>query len=494
MSMTLSSSSSMDSERMRRRHVPLALIGLLLLVPGTVWTQDRSATISGKVQDGSVAKLGFPRQIANAKITISDTKTKEAFLATTNNSGEYSVSKLPLSGTYKVSAEFQGFSPVVYRDVQVGPSGNIRLDFELRLGAVSPPEEVVVGSIGGVVRDQAGFALPGARITISDERSLRQVSHTNGLGEYNIHSLDSGTVRVRADRRGYRTFEYNAVPLGSPGRILRDFTLVLDTSQPADATALTFSRRLAETRDFSVLIQEFSAPAFDDYLAEQLRSPDGILRLKGENDEITIGPGFFGLGSSQIDPSVVRELNRSEIRSYFAQSANFAYLTALRLFTSLPVAIFYDEEQLAKQPTFPTFNAMFPEAAPLLRDDPVFSVWTNPPGESGVRISSAAQFRRTLSTLERAVPLMRAKVSNPPAERSEQYGSLVNLMETLMYNEGVRGKEIVCTSCVPAGTRFVQVSHGLFNFYLIDVNGQLRVAAVDFVFLGEGLLKALQQR
>jgi hypothetical protein len=407
-------------------RLPLAVIGVLLLA-ASARTQDRTGTIRGKVQDGSIDRLGRGgRQIANAKITISDAKLKEAFLATTDNRGEYTVSKLPMSGTYKVSAEVAGFSPVVYRDVQLGPSGTIRLDFELRLRAVSPPEEVVVGSIDGTVRDQTGSALPGTRITISDERFTRQESWTNGLGEYNIQSLDGGTVRVRAQRRGFLTFDYNAVPLGSPGRLLRDFTLVLDTtSQPADALAVTFLKRLAETRDFAVLIPELFAPGFDDYLAEQFKSSDGVLRLKGQPEDITIGPGFYGRGRIRIDPSLVPALNRAEIRNYFAQSANFTYFSVLRLLTSLPAEIFSDENQGA-MPAPPTFSTMFPEVLPLLRDDPVLSLWTNPAGESEVRINSVEQFRRTLSTLERVVPLMRAKVSNPPAERSVQYGSFVN--------------------------------------------------------------------
>jgi hypothetical protein len=53
-----------------------------------------------------------------------------------------------------------------------------------------------------------------------------------------------------------------------------------------------------------------------------------------------------------------------------------------------------------------------------------------------------------------------------------------------MYNEGVHPQEFVCSSCAPAGMRFVRVRHGIFSLYLADVNGQLRIAGVDPDFLG----------
>jgi hypothetical protein len=471
------------------------LVGVLLWTVGSARPQGRNGSITGTVLDRSLDKLGRgDQEIPNARITVSDTKTKQAFIATTNARGVYTVSQVPLSGTYKVSAEVPGFSPVVYRDVQLSPSGNVRLDFKLSFRSVSPPEEIVVGFIGGVIRDEAGLALPGTRITVLDERSTVQESWTNGFGEYNIHSLRSGTFRVRAERRGFITSVSNDVTLGSPGRLLRDFRLVLDTkSQPAEALAVTFAKRLAETRDFAALIPELFAAGFDDYLTEQLKSPDGILLLTGKPDDIRVGPSLYGLGHTRMDPNVVSALERGEIRRFFAQSANFSYFTILRTLTSVPAA-FFSEEPPTQEPAIPTFNGMFPEVVPLFRDDPVLSLWTKPAGDRDVRISTAAQFRQTLSTLERAVPLMRAKVSNPPAERSEQYGSLINGLEQHAYNEGVRTQETVCSSCVPAGTRFIRVWNGLFDLVLVDEKGQLRIAAFDMGGLGGDILETIQPK
>jgi len=344
-------------------------------------------------------------------------------------------------------------------------------------------------SIGGVIRDEAGLPLPGTRIIVSDERGERKVSWTNGLGEYSIPNLAGKTVSVRAEKRGFLTSTHNDVALGSPGRILRDFTLVLDTkSQPADALAVRFSRRLAETRDFAVLIPELFSPNFDDYLAAQFKSDDGMVHLTDGTDI------HAGLDRIRIDPNLVSRLEPREIRSYFAQSANFTHLAFLRILTSMPVSAFSDEAQRRGPLPIPSFNVLFPEVVPLLREDPVLSMWTNPASDDEVRITTPAQFRRTLATLERADALMRAKVSNPPAERSEQFGTFTNLIEIRQYNEaGLDAKETVCSSCVPAGTKFVRVIYELFALYLVDVKGQLRIGGVD-LFFAPAVWQSLQRK
>lgn len=72
----------------------------------------------------------------------------------------------------------------------------------LLAGAVLPAE---AQTIQGIVRDTAGAALEGATVLLSDGRdSVRAVTQSGPGGRYTLRSEPGDTVRVRAERLGYR--------------------------------------------------------------------------------------------------------------------------------------------------------------------------------------------------------------------------------------------------------------------------------------------------
>src|SRR5438105_15529624 len=75
----------------------------------------------------------------------------------------------------------------------------------LAAGVSSTLAQVVSGEMTGLVRDQAGAAVPGATITITSVETNRQrIVSSNGEAIYTAPSLAPGDSRVDAGSQGFR--------------------------------------------------------------------------------------------------------------------------------------------------------------------------------------------------------------------------------------------------------------------------------------------------
>lgn len=101
----------------------------LLLAAPTV-AQVTTATLYGLVRDPSGSML------PGATVTITQEETGAARTTTTNESGEFVASALPV-GTYEVKVELQGFKSLVHRGLELTSGQSARETFELELGAVT---------------------------------------------------------------------------------------------------------------------------------------------------------------------------------------------------------------------------------------------------------------------------------------------------------------------------------------------------------------------
>ncbi|HEX6545319.1 MAG TPA: carboxypeptidase-like regulatory domain-containing protein, partial [Bryobacteraceae bacterium] len=124
--------------------------------------QTPTATITGIVADESGAV------VPGARIVITDVNTGVRSEATSNETGNYVIANLR-PGTYKVTAEKQGFSTAARSDVTLEVSQVARLDFSLRVGATSeqveisaraPIIEASTASIGQTIENKAVTDLP----------------------------------------------------------------------------------------------------------------------------------------------------------------------------------------------------------------------------------------------------------------------------------------------------------------------------------------------
>src|SRR2546422_9550425 len=79
--------------------------------------------------------------VAGAKVTLTNTAKGTTEEATTNESGNYSVTHL-IPDTYKVHVEAPGFKGYDVASVQVSADASARLDAQLQVGAVTQTVEV----------------------------------------------------------------------------------------------------------------------------------------------------------------------------------------------------------------------------------------------------------------------------------------------------------------------------------------------------------------
>ena len=112
----------------------LALVAWLLL-PTTGYAQFDTATVLGTVRDASGAV------VPNAAITLKNSENGTIAMATSDAEGNYQFLNVRI-GTYKVSAELQGFATAVADNIQVTVNARQRVDLALRAGLVT--EMVVV--------------------------------------------------------------------------------------------------------------------------------------------------------------------------------------------------------------------------------------------------------------------------------------------------------------------------------------------------------------
>jgi hypothetical protein len=165
---------------MRRLQFCLVVFALLAL-SSLVFAQVQNGQFSGTVLDPSGAA------ISGAKITIVNQGTGLSTTATTNSSGNYTVSQLPV-GTYKLSAEAPGFKTLSNANVELNAGTTAHVDFKLSLGKASEVVEVT-GAAATVNTEDAKLA---------QTVSAAQVANLplNGRNVYDLIQMAPGAVNV----------------------------------------------------------------------------------------------------------------------------------------------------------------------------------------------------------------------------------------------------------------------------------------------------------
>lgn len=143
-----------------RSVVVLFLAMLWFVAAGRAQTPN--ASITGIVTDETGAV------VPGAHIVIADSNTGVQSEATSNDTGNYVIANLR-PGTYKITAEKQGFSTATRSGITLEVSQVARLDFSLRVGATSeqveisaraPIIEASTASIGQTIENKAVTDLP----------------------------------------------------------------------------------------------------------------------------------------------------------------------------------------------------------------------------------------------------------------------------------------------------------------------------------------------
>ena len=124
---------------MSRRRVTVCLIaflGLVALIPASIWAQAYSSSLTGLVTDPSGAAV----PAANVKLT--DVNKGYDYTAQSNEAGRYLLRALP-PGTYRLTATASGFKASVREGIVLNVDVNTNLDVHLEVGSTQESVQVL---------------------------------------------------------------------------------------------------------------------------------------------------------------------------------------------------------------------------------------------------------------------------------------------------------------------------------------------------------------
>jgi hypothetical protein len=217
-----------------RRSVASAA-ALFLSLAGALHGQSPNASVTGRVTDTSKGL------IASAKITLINQGTNIRYAATTNGTGIYYVTELPV-GTYRIEVEKLGFKSEVKPDVVLHVQDVLEINFEMAVGSLaetvtvvggSPLVELSTSSISAIVDSTTVRELPLNGRSWSDLATLQpgvialqtQNSVSGGSGGGRAlrgYGNDAAISGARPQQNNYRVdgISINDYGNGSPGSVL----------------------------------------------------------------------------------------------------------------------------------------------------------------------------------------------------------------------------------------------------------------------------------
>ena len=122
----------------------------------------------------------------------------------------------------------------------------------LVLGSLSLPagaQETTTGSIGGLVADEQGGALPGATVTVAAAQGAQSFV-TDAQGRFFAPFLTPGTYTVRAELQGFRAAEQKNVEVRLGQRA--ELNLKLTVGGVTETVQVTGTRAVVDTTNTTV--------------------------------------------------------------------------------------------------------------------------------------------------------------------------------------------------------------------------------------------------
>lgn len=133
---------------MKSELLSISIVGVALMLAPLSPAQTTTGTIFGVLRDGSGAV------IPQAQVTARNVATSLQRVASTDESGTYVISNLPV-GQYSLSAEKAGFRRFVQEGISLVVNENARVDIALTVGQVTESITVTAESTGVDTRSSA---------------------------------------------------------------------------------------------------------------------------------------------------------------------------------------------------------------------------------------------------------------------------------------------------------------------------------------------------
>src|SRR5262245_15360780 len=231
-------------------------IACLILFCGAVKAQQNTAELTGTVTDSAGAVL------VSARVTVRQPLTGLTRETHTNSAGLYTFTQLPL-GVYTVTVSQTGFQTEIREGVELTVGQKARLNFNLRVGAVSSETAVTAGA--NQVETQSA-----ALSSVMDKDSIRELP-LNGRDIVQLALLKPGVAPSRrtADSAG------SGVQLSIGGRRPNQISFVLDQTDINDGNNNTPGSVSGVLLGVDTL-QEFRVLT-NGYGAEYGRSAGGVI-------------------------------------------------------------------------------------------------------------------------------------------------------------------------------------------------------------------------
>ena len=161
--------------------------------------------------------------------------------------------------------------------------------------ATALPAQAQTGSVGGILRDASGGALPGATVMLIDRTSGVERSAVSASdGRYEFPSLPAGSYTLRASLPGFTTFERADVTVAAAAVVLDAALEIAALSDTVTVDAKLDPFKVMPSRPTNSLF------GIDKPIAEIPRSismieSDHIARydVRTVNDLVTVAPGSF---------------------------------------------------------------------------------------------------------------------------------------------------------------------------------------------------------
>ncbi len=150
--------------KMLLSHLPLviALMASLTVLPMSIWGQQVTAAITGKVTDPNNAP------ITSAKVTAKDLARGTVWTTETNSEGVYNLPRVPV-GSYEIRVEAQGFKTAVNPSIRLELNQTARVDVTMEVGEFIQTVDVSGGApliqtdttqLSTVIDSRTNVALP----------------------------------------------------------------------------------------------------------------------------------------------------------------------------------------------------------------------------------------------------------------------------------------------------------------------------------------------
>src|SRR5678816_3199501 len=152
----------------------------------------------------------------------------------------------------------------------------------------------VTGSITGIVTDVSGAVVPGAAVTLIQDKTAEARSlSSDSDGRFTFAALQPGNYSLRVERQGFQTLEQKAIIL-SANETLAVGDLKLQPGQVSETVSITSEGAIVE-RESSDLTARLTADQIS-LISTKGRDVTSLLRLipgtSNDDDIEAVGEGF----------------------------------------------------------------------------------------------------------------------------------------------------------------------------------------------------------